>query len=120
MIFKKGIYYYVPRCPNCGSRVTGRYMKEQRNADDTIYVMKNSLKHGELITFVPNVPYENCYCEDCGHEWHHNVDLKWISKERIEEEKKARDTLKRYLEFEKKYPKKKKSIFKKIFGLLPW
>lgn len=119
-MFKKGMYYYVQRCPKCGSRKTGRYMKEPRNIDDAEYTMRNSLMHGEIIEFLPEIPYDNCFCEDCGHEWHYDVGAKWISKERIEEEKRARETYKKYVEFNKKHPKKKKSIFKKIFGLLPW
>lgn len=120
MFFKKAFYYYVPKCPNCGSRITGKYVKEQKKEDDARYIMETSLKHGELITFVPNVPYENCYCENCGHEWHYNVDVKWISKERIEEEKIARGTEKKYRNFILNYPKKKKPLVKKIFGLWPW
>lgn len=120
MLFKKAIYYYVPRCPECGSRLTGKYVKEPRRLEDAVFIMKESLKNGELITFVPNVPYENCYCEECNHEWHYEVTGKWIPKTRIEEEKKVRKTLERYIAYNEKYPKRKKSLLKKIFGLINW
>lgn len=115
----KGFYYYVPPCPNCGSRVTGRYVKEPRKKEDMLYTERESLKHGELIKFLPFVPRTNAYCEECGYEWAQTVDAKWISRERIEEEKRVRGTNRRYVEFMKENPKKKPSFLHKICGFLP-
>lgn len=114
------IYYYIPTCPDCGSRRTGKYVKEPSSAETAQYIMRQSLRHGELITFLPEVPFTNCYCEECGYEWHYDVVGKWISPRRIEEEKVARNTNQKYIAFNRKYPRKKKSLFRKIFSFLPW
>lgn len=120
MKFKmKSFYYYVPPCPNCGSRITGRYVREPRNKENMLYTARESLAHGELIRFLPFVPRTNAYCEECGFEWPQRVDAKWISKERIAEEKRVRGTNRRYTEFMEQNPKKKPSIFHKILGFLP-
>lgn len=110
----KKIYYYVQRCPECGSRLTGRYIKMPRSENDQIYTERESLKAGELIRFAEEVPYNNCYCESCGHEWHYDVTGKLISKERIEEEKSARRTPERFAEFAKTH--KRKTLLQKILG----
>lgn len=119
MIKIRHLYYYVPPCPKCGSRITGRYVKQPHNQGDAEYMQRESLKHGELIRFVPSEPIKNCYCEECGHEWGHTVRSYFITKERMEEEIEARDTRSLYMEFNEKYPRKKKSFFGRIFGLLP-
>lgn len=115
----KHFYYYVPPCPKCGSRITGRYVKQPRKQDDAEYMQRESLKHGELIRFVPSEPTKNCYCEECEYEWGHKVQMYLISKERMNEEIEVRDTLSLYREFNEKYPRKKKSFFGRIFGFLP-
>ena len=107
----KRLYYYVQKCPKCRSRLTGEFKKMPKNEDDAIFVKRQHLKNGELIEFVEEVPYENVYCENCGHTWHYVVEEKWISKKRKEEEKKARLTLVRLLEFNKEHPRKKKKSF---------
>lgn len=116
----KRLYYRVPPCPECGSRKTGRYMKKPRSVEDMVYVQSQSLANGELIRFVPREPIKNCYCEDCGYEWGHTVHGEWLPDSVIEAEIEARETRERYLEFQEKYPMKKKSFLGKIFGLLPW
>lgn len=40
-------YYYVQRCPECKSRVTGRYIPRPKYETDADYLMRNSLIHGE-------------------------------------------------------------------------
>lgn len=112
----KKVYYYVQRCPKCGSRVTGEFKKRPKFYDDEIYSQRQHLKNGELVQFVDEVPETNCFCEECGHMWQYNVEAKWISKERKEEEKKARMTLPRLLEFNEEHPRKKSFLLRKIFG----
>lgn len=110
----KRLYYYVQRCPKCGSRITGEFKKRPKQIDDEIYSQRQHLKNGELVQFVDEVPYENCFCEECGYMWHYNVEAKWISSKRKEEEKKARMTLPRLLAFNEDHPKKKKKWYKRI------
>ena len=112
----KKLYYYVQRCPNCQSRITGRYIKMPKNENEQIYTERESLRAGELIKFAQEVPFNNCYCEECGYEWHYEVTEKLISEERIEEEKTARRTPERFAEFIREEKNKKKTIIQKIFG----
>ncbi len=113
------LYYYVPPCPNCGSRVTGHYVKEPRLKDDALYQERESLSHGELIRYLPREPFNNAYCEDCGYEWSQRIEGKLFSKERVTEEMRVRKTNLRYAEFMKENPKKKPSFLHKIFGFFP-
>lgn len=114
------IYYYVPPCPKCGSRRTGRYMRQPRVfPGDQWYVQTESLGSGELVRFAKRVPDNNCYCEDCGNEWHHLVTSRFMTEAEIQEEKKARCTNERYYRYLEENPKKKKTIFGKIFSFLP-
>lgn len=94
--FKKK-YYYVQRCPNCKSRVTGRYILKRKwhNQIDMDYMELNSLKNGELIKFLDDDFINNCYCEDCGCEWHYDVVGRLISKDRFIEECQVRGTKER-------------------------
>ena len=112
----KRMYYYVPRCPNCNSRVTGRYLKEPWIENDRHFIIRDCFKKGEIVSLVSRVPYRNCYCEECGYTWHYDVEVKLISKKRLEEEKAARFTNERYVEFLKKNPKKKTGFIRKIIG----
>ena len=111
-------YYYVQRCPECKSRVTGRYFKRPKYATDAIYLERASLSHGELITLVDQVPHRNCYCEDCGYEWHYEVEGLLISPERYYEEGEVRGTRKRLIKFDEEHPKKK-NLLKSVISLLP-
>lgn len=115
-IMSKKFYYYVPKCPHCGSRITGRYMKEPWTEEDRHFIIRDCLKNGEIITLVQKVPYRNCYCEECGYTWHYDVVGKLISKERFEEEKRVRFTNERYAEFIRENPKKKSGFFRRIIG----
>lgn len=113
----KSLYYYVPPCPACGSRVTGRYLKQPWTSGDTAYKTKESLQHGELIRFLPKEPMNNAYCEECGYEWPQRVEAKFFSKQRIAEEMSIRGTNRKYAEYMEKNPKKKRGIIRNIFGL---
>lgn len=94
-IFKKIIhrtYYYISPCPSCGSPVTGRYVKLHRETD-TEWQINESLRHGELIKAVNEVPLRNCFCVNCKYEWSDDVKLQFLSQEKINEEKKKRLTV---------------------------
>ena len=83
-------YYYVPQCPKCGSRKTGRYMKMPFTGSG--YTKEDSLKNGEWVRFAKEEPIKNCFCITCGERWPGKVRLKWWPFERIQEEIKMRET----------------------------
>lgn len=101
------IYYYVPPCPQCGSRLTGRYVKQPYTKTDIRYVKNESLRHGELIRMTNSVPISNAFCEECGHEWPEHIYARILPAWQVENEKKARSTDARYNEFQITDPKKR-------------
>ena len=113
------IYYYVPPCPECGSRKTGRYMRQPLTAGDMRYVEKESLRNGELVRFAWRVPVKNAYCEECGCEWESTISASMVTRERIMEEQAVRGSAAKYAAFLEERPGKRKSVLGKIFGLLP-
>ena len=84
-------YYYVPPCPSCGSRITRRYVKIHRDTEME-YMNESSLKNGEIIAFLPEVPKNNFFCVECGFEWGGICEASMLSLEEIREEKDARHT----------------------------
>ena len=117
-------YYNIPPCPKCGSRRTGRYIREPsipliEGRDSRDYTIKECLLHGELVRLAPHVPLNNAYCEDCGYEWKQDVRVSIVPRSRIDEEIEARGTMKAYNKYREENPKRKKTIFGKIFGFLP-
>lgn len=64
------IYYPVPPCPSCGSICTGYYKKM---VDDSGWLSKEGLKHGEIIKEVSEITDNNVFCEDCGFEWEQEI-----------------------------------------------
>ena len=113
------IYYYIPPCPACGSRKTGRYVRQPLTAGDRRFVETESLRNGELVRFAPHVPEKNAYCEECGHEWTHAVSVRLVPRERIMEEQAARGTAAKYASYLESSSGKKRSALGKIFGFLP-
>ncbi len=113
------IYYYVPPCPECGSRKTGRYVRKPLTSADAWYVETQSLQNGELIRFAKNVPFENAYCEDCGNKWHVLVRACLKTAAEIQDEIEVRGSKEQYEQYIAENPKKKKSFMGKICGLLP-
>lgn len=84
------IYYYVPPCPECKSRKTGRIIRQPfTNAG---YVMEQSIKNGELVRFERTEPIRNAYCASCGHTWPARIEGKLWADAKIEDEKIARGT----------------------------
>ena len=112
-------YYYVQRCPECKSRVTGRYIPRPKYETDADYLMRNSLIHGELVRFADTDFFNNCYCEDCGYEWRYEVIGRLISLERFEEEGSVRKARERLAEYNEMNPPKKKGWLKSALSLLP-
>lgn len=87
-------YYYVDPCPKCGSRKTGRYVKQPITGSG--YMLEESLKAGELIRFLSFVPEKNGFCATCGHEWHTMAKLKFWPTDKIRDEMIARGTEQEY------------------------
>lgn len=88
MIFLKTRYHYVPPCPRCNSQKTGRfiYMATTNNIDK---IISSRMLKGELVKIIPGITesqYENAYCEECGCEWHANIDILLLDQENISKE----------------------------------
>lgn len=90
------IYYYVPPCPRCGSRKTGRYVKTPYSGAG--YMKEHSLKNGELIRFCLEEPIDNGFCASCGFEWPVRVETRFLPYQKIMEEQKVRGTQDAYEE----------------------
>ena len=101
------IYYYVPPCPECGSHITGRYVRRPLTKADIRYVKNESLSHGEIIRMADKVPVVNAFCETCGHEWPEHVFARIVPGWMVEEEKTKRGTRARYAEFQTKEPRRR-------------
>lgn len=110
-------YYYVPRCPECGSWMTGRYFKYKREVDAK-WIMNESLKNGELAAPAPQIdPRHNVFCMECDHTWEAEVNLKMLSLDKIYKEKVRRGTIDILAEKTREKleaPKEKKSLFEGI------
>lgn len=112
----KKFYYMVPRCKECGSYKTGRYVVPPRFHKE--YMMIESLKNGEIIQFRAKEPLKNAFCLNCGHEWIQKVEISRLSAEEKEEQIIRRGTeemLNDYIE-RNHLNDKKKSIFGGIFS----
>ena len=94
-------YYYVPPCPECGSRRTGRFMKRPRKND--WYVHAESLLHGEIIRFANSEPIKNCFCLDCGNRWGQRISARLVSSSFVDKERKARQIDSEYERYHQLY-----------------
>lgn len=111
-------YYYVPPCPHCRSRMTGRYVRAHR-ATETDWMITESLKNGELIEPVPEIVDETCFCSYCGHSWKGYIETRMLTLEEISEEKRARktnDILKVRLDEEREALMERRSKYKTLPG----
>lgn len=106
-------YYYVPPCPKCGSRRTGRYIK--RPITDSGFIKEKSLKMGELVRFAPSEPIKNAFCEDCGYEWGTRIITMLWPSVRIQKEIDERGTAIRYNEYMRKKTMAQKAAAKTGF-----
>ena len=123
MQFKARVpHYYVPPCPVCGSKCTGRYLKKP--LIDAWYTEEQSLKNAEIVRFVRKEPIKNLFCVDCGYEWGKTINLSWVTREELEQEKKDRGTQEAYEELHtmnqeaRKQNRKKpaRRVFRFFFG----
>ena len=112
-------YYYVPPCPNCGSLITGRFVKA-RNDYDADWLIDESLRHGEIVSPVPDVLSENCFCCDCNQTFTGIVKMQWMSLDELDEQKLKRDIYEIWQEriSSQEQEKSRDSAFKKIVNHL--
>ena len=85
-------YYYVPECPECKSKKTGRYIRQQ-GAYDTEWIEIECLKKGELVIILPEPQIKNCFCGDCGYEWSQKINSKLVSINELKRQKEIRQTI---------------------------
>lgn len=118
-VFHK-FYYYVPPCPKCNSKITGRFMKELPSAYDNDWRMRECLSNGEIIAAKKTLKgNENCFCVKCGHTYPAIVSLKFMSKYKIEQEKEDRKTDIILYNYEKKNEDReieKPDLFRRFIG----
>ena len=85
-------YTYVPPCPCCGSRATGRFVKQKMLNKNNKWIMEESLKHGELISLVPDVGRDTAFCFECGYVWPARIQNVWLTTAELAEERNVRGT----------------------------
>ncbi len=108
------MYKYVPPCPECGSKCTGRYVKMPISEKDRDYMERETLKYGEIIRFTPKIPEKNMFCVDCDHKWHGIVETRRLSRMEIDREIEERGTYEAYIEVvEEQEEKRKKGFFRR-------
>lgn len=90
------LYHDIPPCQRCQSPQTGYYI--QSNISE-FWIIKWALRHGEYVMFKPNVSDYNCFCGNCGIEWHQDVPLKLITRKKMNEikELKGIETAQEYI-----------------------
>lgn len=115
-------YYYISPCPKCQSKMTGRYIQEHMEYD-TQWAIDESLKNGEIVSAVPEIPYKNAFCLNCNYEWEEEARLKLLSLKEINEERIARCTNELYKAIhppkesaEETEKKKNKNMISKFIG----
>ena len=86
IIFNKTRYHRVPPCPRCESKKTGRFIYVANTRNGVEKIIGDCMARGELVRVIPGLEttqYENAYCENCGVEWHANIETFWLPKEAI-------------------------------------
>lgn len=104
------IYYYVPPCPKCGSRVTGHYIASRRDNDQD-WVILEALKHGEIAQLSYEVPTNNCFCLDCGFEWGEDVSASFKTSNYVKEQRAIRHTDELLRSYREEMGPKKRGFF---------
>ena len=128
MFFKKR-YHYVPPCPRCGRKKTGRFLFMMNTYNGVEKAISDCMANGELVKIRTSFQsqYENAYCEDCGCEWNaniqdipateeqirHQMDIRGITKESVESVKNIRKITKKSIKDKKKSEKAMKKQEKK-------
>ena len=122
-------YHYVPPCPRCGSKKTGRFLFMMNTYNGVEKAISDCMANGELVKIRTSFQsqYENAYCEDCGCEWNaniqdipateeqirHQMDIRGITKESVESVKNIRKITKKSIKDKKKSEKAMKKQEKK-------
>lgn len=119
--------YYVPSCPSCGSKMTGRFIRLPvtmpfvPDQGDAHYILEQSVLHGERIRFRSRIPQNNCFCVACGYTWQAPITEKWMTKGEIAKEIKERGLSKEYAFIKKQKEMErvlhKNDKFRKFFPL---
>lgn len=80
-LLSKKIHYQVPLCPRCNGNYTGRYIiGTKKEAPKLIQNHLNKRERVRVIN-VTMIPYNNCFCDGCGLEWHGIIKKLFISNE---------------------------------------
>lgn len=85
-------YYYVPPCPRCQSKATGRYMKMSKWKNDNDWMVNECLKKGELVVLMPEIPEDNAFCLSCRFNWPQPIQMTWETNRFIKQQKEDRQT----------------------------
>jgi len=111
----KRLYYYVPSCPVCGNKRTGRYIKTP--ISNARQIKESALRAGEIIRFAGEEPLKNAFCLSCGHEWPTRIRVRLLSSDAIAKEKRDRGISEEYDRLAaKKHPKQKNGFFSSLFS----
>lgn len=91
-MLSKRRYYYVPPCPRCGSVITGYKLDNLGTLNTESEVEKiRRLLNGELVELHDFVTDESTlFCGECGIEWTGRPEIKYLTTEEIEKQKKLR------------------------------
>lgn len=73
----------------CNSWMTGHFIETDYVPE---WVTNEALRHGEIVFVVDKVPKENCVCIACRYTWEDEVPIKFLSIEKINEQKRLRYT----------------------------
>ena len=84
-------YYYVEKCPNCGSYATGHYVR-MHGKTEVEWQIDEALKNGELIRMKPELIGANCFCIDCNSDFSRPVQMRLMPLEDINKQKRLRHT----------------------------
>lgn len=85
-------YYYVPSCPVCGSKQTGRLLPSHGKYNNG-WIEKESLKNGEIVHMMEEIPEDvNAFCLNCDAMWQADIKTKFLNHREIEDEKRNRGT----------------------------
>lgn len=103
-------YYYVPPCPACNSKRTGRYMKT--GFGGTKDLENEALKNGEIVRQTDKVPDENLFCEECEFQWKGIIHTSYITKERLLQEIEDRGLKDKIVSLENERVEHKKNMSK--------
>ena len=90
LILNKVHYHRVPPCPKCGSKKTGRFLYVSNTSSGVEKIIGGCMAKGELVQLISGLDatkYENAYCDNCGCEWHANIETFWLSHDKIAKER---------------------------------